>query len=305
MRLFAALVVSSSVFYTAHASFELLLVADNGANTFETRRIHRFEARTGVYLGAFGGFDNAIQSTWLRQSTNSLFVMEGSNTSEWDYNTGDLKASWNFVANSNRSAVRPDGARVAIFDGAPDFLVTSFPVASNITTAGLSPLSQWRSGLWHSQNRILAYSSAGDRFFNIDMNAAGTAGTATTSSAALSPGFGQMARNAGTNQIVMAGGTNVKVVDQNTLTAGTFASPFGTSQAAASAHVGYFIGGTNGSTGLVTYYDSLGFRRGQFGGAVLRNPVSMEAVVAPEPGTMIALGAGLAAILRRRKARTK
>lgn len=305
MRKFTMLLAMTAVVGSAQASFELLLVADNGLNTFETRRIHRFEARTGTYLGSFGGFDSTMTSTWLRQSTNSLFVYQELTISEWDYNTGDLKNVWGATTGPSRVSVRPDGAAYAVFDGASDFLTYNFPTGGIIGSPGFIGGAQWRAGIWHSPNRLLAYSGAFNRFYNVDMNAAGTAGTATTNSVAVAPGFGQMARNAGTNQFVMAGGATVKTVDVNTLVAGTFASPFGTSQAAASAHNGYFIGGTNGTSGLITYYDSLGFRRAQFGGTVLRNPVSMEAVLAPEPGTMLALGAGLAAILRRRKARAK
>ena len=306
MRLFAALVVSSSVFYTAHASFELLLVGDNGVNTFETRRIHRFEARTGVYLGSFGGFDSAIVSSWLRQSTNSLFVHEQNGISEWDYNTGALKSATFFPLGNDRITARPDGTRAAWFNGGADLFVTNYPVPGSSTTTGFFAGATWRAGIWHSPNRILAYSSATEQFFNIDMDASGTFGTVTINSTAIfSPGFGQIARNAGTNDYIMAAGSTLKLVNGNTLSAGAFLSPFGTSKAAASAHNGFFIGGTNGTTGLITYYDNQINRRAQFGGAVLRDPVTMEAVLAPEPGTMIALGAGLAAILRRRKARRK
>ena len=141
----------------AQASFELLLVADNGVGTFDTRRIHRFDPTTGVYLGAFGGFSNPIISTHIDQATNSLYVIEPTTVTRWDYNTGMLLSSHLAVNGAYLSSVRPDEGRIAVFDGQQDFLTKSFPgTGGTVATAGFVASSTYRSGLWFQQDSILA-----------------------------------------------------------------------------------------------------------------------------------------------------
>jgi len=74
----------------------------------------------------------------------------------------------------------------------------------------------------------------------------------------------------------------------------------------APAHNGRYFGVgqdlTNPANGLVVRYDDLDFvNRGSFGSSVLKTPVSIASVVAPEPGTMIALSLAFAAICRRKR----
>jgi len=134
------------------------------------------------------------------------------------------------------------------------------------------------------------------------MNAGGTSGVAIANGGSSGSAVaGQIARSGASPDLVMASGDNVKIVNSNTLVTGSFGFSSGTAKSAARAHNGFFIGSTQGGVGTITYYDNMTSIRGQFGGGVLRDPVFMETVLAPEPGTMLALGAGLAAILRRRR----
>jgi hypothetical protein len=44
-----------------------------------------------------------------------------------------------------------------------------------------------------------------------------------------------------------------------------------------------------------------GGNRGTFGTSILKTPVSITTVVAPEPGTMLALSAGIGLLVRKRR----
>jgi len=54
----------------------------------------------------------------------------------------------------------------------------------------------------------------------------------------------------------------------------------------------------------IGYMNSQLFNTGStFGGSKLRKPVALASVVAPEPGTLLALGTGLAVLVHRRRTR--
>ncbi|MCE9559606.1 MAG: hypothetical protein K8R88_11715, partial [Armatimonadetes bacterium] len=89
LRIFA-LVSLLTLVSAAQASFELLLVGDNGANTTPTRRMHRFDGVTGTYLGAFGNFDSDIRAVVLRQAQNQVLIQTANRLFIHNYNTGEL-----------------------------------------------------------------------------------------------------------------------------------------------------------------------------------------------------------------------
>jgi hypothetical protein len=65
-----------------------------------------------------------------------------------------------------------------------------------------------------------------------------------------------------------------------------------------------YIAGRNAANtaGLIERWDPvISSFGGTFGGSVLQNPVSMAVVVAPEPGTLLALGGLTLAVVRRRR----
>jgi hypothetical protein len=302
MRRILVLAAPLALVGIASASFELVLVADNGTNTNATRKIHRFDANSSVYLGSFGSFGSNILDTHLNQATNRLYVVESTAMSEWDYNTGEFIASYVNAGGIALRAVRPDRQRLAFFDGLPDFGLVGFPNAINGTFTGLVAGAQYRSGIWTTNTEIVAFDGANRVFRRVAVNAAGTAATATAASSPyLTGSFGQMARNAGTNELIMAAGTDIKVIDSVTLTGFSYATPLGTTTAVASGHEGYMMASTNAGGALVTRYDRFNNFRGQFGNGILTSPISMQTVLAPEPGTMIALGGGVLALLRRRR----
>lgn len=298
--------IASLACLSAQASFELLLVADNGTNTVATRKIHRFDSVSGAYLGSFGGFNGNITMTYLNQSTNSLFVTTTTGSTEWDYNTGMRKNSFVTTFSANfRHAVRPSGDRVLTFDAFSDFVSNSYPNLSGGSVTGFLSGAVYRSGMWLSNTSVVAYELSQSRFVNLSMIAAGTTGTisSTTTGGSSSTGYGQMARNGGTSEIIMAAGStgNVYSYVPGALTYTTRTLGLGNAIAAASAHSGYFVASIPASGGaIISSFDGSHNLSGQFGNGIIVNPISMETVLAPEPGSLAALGLGVVALLRRR-----
>lgn len=162
--LYLAIAGLSSV---AQASFELLLAADNGANvTFNDRKIHRFDSVSGAYLGSFGGFAGEIYSTHINQSTNSLFVETFAETTEWDYNTGLLKASYAAPGTTYRSVLNPAQNRRVLFDLFGDMPVGAFPSGTYTGFIGAGG-THYASGIFVDATTLIAYDSGVNRFRTI------------------------------------------------------------------------------------------------------------------------------------------
>jgi len=307
MRYFA-LVVIASMATSSYASFEMVLVADNGQNTVATRKIHRFDPVSGVNLGSFGGFNASIVGTYLNQSTNSLFVTTANGITEWNYNTGLLKNSFSAPGVSGiQHSVRPSGDRIAYFDNQPAFVTATFPAFSSLGFHGPIPGALYRSGIWTSNTSMIAFESIQSRFVNLSFNAAGTTATTGVISnvAGATTSWGQMAKNGGTNQFVMATGTLggfYSYAPNGTTFTNNPGVLAGNALSAASAHSGFFIGyNTGAATGRVDYFDGNRNYTRSFGIGQVVSPVSMQTVLAPEPGTMAIFGLGLAALKLRRK----
>lgn len=289
------------------ASFEMLLVADNGNATFATRRIHRYDPVTAVYLGSFGGFNAQIISTHLNQASRSLFVLSTIGVTEWDYNTGLQKNAFAFGASSGVTySIRPSLDRMAAFSSGSSFEVGNFPVPSSYDQSGLLSDAVYRTGLWTNSSTLVALESAHSRFVTVSFNPSATSSTITATSTFTGPstGWGQMTLNGGTSNIIMASGNlgGFFLYTPGNPNINNFAGTVGgTAMSAASAHSGFFIGSNQGATGRIDYFDRYFGLTRQFGSGTVVSPVSMQTVLAPEPGQLTALGVGLVGILSRRR----
>lgn len=297
----AGLVVASSI--PAWASFEMLLVADNGPSTAPNRKVHRFDPQTGVYLGSFGFFNSNIQSLALDQSTNSVYVFASNQViSRYDYNTGNLISTF-AAGNAGQffPTVRPDFARQAYFDGYNNFIVQGFPDPGSIGITGTSTGVVYRSGIWASNDTLYAFDGAGSKFLTVTMNAAGNTGAVTAATVSLGGlGYGQISRIGGTNKFVMGGSSGFYTFDP-TANTGSWIGVAGPHVASATAHDGFYLTSGPTNSGEILMYDRLYNYRTTFGNGILSNPVAMATVLAPEPGSFVALLAGLAIVLRRRR----
>lgn len=290
----------AAVTLSAQASFELMLVADNGNGTFAQRKIHRFDPVSGAYLGKFGDFSANIIQTHLRKDTNQIYVTTTDGAfAVYNYNTGLRMSSASYSNPNLRFTIRPDFAYSALFDGFGDFLVSPSVPHTGGFAAGFLVGATYQTGLWYTNSNLIAFDSTGRRFVSVGMNSNGTSNSVVASAPALSGG--QIA-----NQVALIGGSSDYVCTTNdgfytgplNLINAPTARSLGTSfRGAASAHDGYFVALASG----VTQYDRFHRQLGTTGTGILTNVASVQTVLAPEPGTMVAVGAGLAALLRKRR----
>ena len=315
VRPLCLLALMGSVCSSALASFEMVLVADNGSNSTATRRIHRFDPDTGVYLGAFGNFSTDIRSMTIRQSRNEAIVTAGSGIFVFDYNTGALKQDFSSTIFTDIAVSQDDtffygvtGSNIVWRTTTAAMDAGSLPISAFITEATTTQISSIAAALGGAivtgQNRAGALSTYS---YNGVSGGVGTQNAAFTPGATL--GAAENVRGGGTIQAFNFSGIGraIRFSSSGFQFGGIFvANGIGTATAAAAAHTGGFVAGIDALTptqGLVTRFSSTGIEMQSFGGSVLRKPVAMASVLAPEPGTMIALGAGVAVLLRRRKRR--
>ena len=315
VRPIVLLALMGSLSTAALASFEMLLVADNGANTTATRRIHRFDPDTGVYLGAFGNFSTDIKSMTIRQARNEAIVTAGANIFVFDYNTGALKQDFSSTTFTDIAFSQDDNYFFGVTGGSVIWRTTtaamdagSFSISAFVSegaTVQITSIATTSAGL------LITGQNRGGSPFEYSYNGvSGGVGTlSTTYTAGVTFGAAENLPGGGAIQAYSFGGVGRAV----RYSSGGFsgganfaASGIGTATAVAAAHTGGFIVGIDAVTptqGLITRFTSPGAEMQSFGGSVLRKPVAMASVLAPEPGTMIALGAGVVALLRRRKSR--
>ena len=310
----ALLIVATGVSSMAFGSFELLLVADNGANTTATRRIHRFDPDSGAYLGAFGNFSTDIRSLTIRQARNEAIVTAGANIFVFDYNTGALKQDFSSTTFTDIAFSQDDTYFYGVTGGSTIWRTTTaamdagaFAISAFVTeatTTQISSIAATAGGyLVTGQNR------AGSLFgYRYDATS-GVSAQVAAFSPGVTLGAAENVAGGGAIQALSFSGNGrlLRFGSSGTSIGSTVpASGIGTATAASAAHTGSYLVGIDLVTptqGLITRFTSTGAEMQSFGGSVLRKPVAMSSVLAPEPGTMIALGAGVVALLRRRRTR--
>ena len=307
LTLIAALLASSS----AMASFDLVMVADRG-----TKSVHRFDGNTGLYLGSFGaGFLQNPMSMALDQANNRVFVADqvGAGTGagsvqvriwSFNYNTGSYLNSFStaFTYINPQIAYQPTSNRV--FVGHDGGIADSYSAASGSFGPGIN---------WLAPQSALATAENGDVWAAngtiVQRFSGSTANYTMASPVSNTSGLGQRQMAISNGRILTAGGTSfstfsttLSTTAANSLT--TTATSYSQLSGAAFGHgnLAYITGSKTTTTGAISrilYNERLVLS--EFGGGVLQEPRSMVVVVAPEPGSMIALGAGLVALLRKRK----
>jgi hypothetical protein len=219
----------------------------------------------------------------------------------YNYNTGLRVASFSFNNPTLRYAIRPDFQRSALFDNFSDFISSGTVPPVVGFAAGSIGSGTYQTGLWYTESKIIGFDSTNRRFVDVTMNISGLSAGVVISPSAVSGG--QIA-----NQVALVGGSTEYVCTTNDgyytglLSATNTPTPrsLGTSfRGAASAHDGYFVARADG----VIQFDRFHRQLGTTGNGILTNVASVQTVLAPEPGTMLAVGAGLAALVRKRRTR--
>lgn len=289
---------------SASASFDLVLVLDSGQGV-----VHRYDGDTGVYLGNFGGGTlGTVRGITVDKASGTAFVTQDNGYSAWDYNTGTYKFYLPlFGPTVDDISTTADGQLLfAAFSG-----VSPMRKASNFGTSVVT--SVYSTGGFSGPAVSAVEGTGGYWAIKASNGSMGQFNSTTTAliGSLLNSGLMGISKGAGdgTNFVGLnATGAAVRATLGSTAsgTGASLTNPFTSAVEFEFGHAGEGWGlGVNGSgTRLQRYaknssnWDPLGPGRTL---SQVTTPVGMAVVTAPEPGTLIALGAGAAALLRRRR----
>lgn len=304
---------------SAHASFELVLVADAGS-----KKIHRFDGISGAYLGNFGvvgGIRGGATSIVADLNTGSCFINEGAGINQYNYSTGALIRSYGNLGTLTSFSLSRDGKSIFAFNDTNTIRQYSVNTGTLVTTytstiSGLKFNSGAESqvGEWvvHETSivggpRIRRMLADGTTSSGNQLSAAAVSGqSSTTARMDLSPFFGGAFANMTTTFAVGSGfgysgflNSAAPIYYYPDLSATNFASSV---TLTAGSHAGGYFGGKNaGGNWVFARYSPTLTEQNVFSSGLITSPVSMTSVIAPEPTTMVAMALGLAAVSRRRK----
>jgi len=304
-----ALVISFALLSAlSFASFELAIVTDQSTG------FHRFDGQTGLYLGAFGaGSSSGVSSTWADQSTSTFYAMSSNGIRKWNYSTGENLGIVNFGA-SGGFATNDGAGNFYIADGSNVIKSYNLNGTDGSIAAPSGTAAQWVH--WDNGQMFLGESSNGGRILRnspgspswiIVAAGLGLAAIPATPRRATSlryAGVPDYAKSIYTHTFttsdrVFGFNSAGNYTNNNTLNL----NPITFRQGSAPGHFGtYMVGYTaNAGTTAIVYLDEFGANR-SFTSTAVANPQALTIVLAPEPGTMLAIGAGLAFLAKRRKA---
>lgn len=300
VQTFAAFMVATS----AQASFELALISDSTDDV-----VHKFNTYTGLYQGSFGmGLLVNPIGLAIDQSVNLAYVLDaGNSVVKFNYNTGAFAGSFSVTAGATKLVRNSDGTLNLVYGAnvqrrnTAGTLLTTYTHATghNAVNGILGPDGLFyvpsRTGdtrvlAWHnyatgakiSQTTWLADNLvrlSGFEMFNVFKDGAGGGTTF-------------FERNVFNNGPGASGGefSTPAILDP-------------TGAAVGHGRMGYGVGTKGGApgVGIVQRFDmNTDTFRGTFGDGILNTPTGMAIVVAPEPGSLIALGIGGFLLLRRK-----
>lgn len=302
--LLSALCLSTS---SAFASFELAILTD--ATGF-----HRFDAETGIYLGVFGeGRVGSVVSTWANQSASRFYAMDSRGIQSFDYSTGEYLGYVNYGAVNGYATNDTNGDFVSV-SGSNTISRYSLSGVDSTFTLPTGTTARWISlqtdGKWYvgdssNTGRILR-SVTGSLSSGWTVVATGLSNIAAVQQNAVAcptPGVAILE-----NMIITHDGSSTKYYGFNSSYTYTTTSTFGlsttTRNGIARGHQGqYHLGLISAGVSQVRNFDDAGYPGSTWTTSIVSSPRAMTVVLAPEPGTIAALGAGLAFLARKRKSR--
>jgi hypothetical protein len=308
------------------ASFEMMLVAgDEG--------IHRYDPQNNVVLGKFAQLDGAHLDVSLDPTRPGEVVSINSfgTINRYDYNTGEYRGGFSigniFVNEIPRVSVMASGnILVSAFlqsAGAPVTRMYS-PTGALITSLDSFGPSyqtldsiQAPGGSLHTLVRLSGFDGIDYFLGNFTETGSFTGLTQIVNDPVNGTRFGTL--GIVNNKVVAASGYYSTTADQlYSFNSGFFDAPTAISVNVSVGSIGAsnYVGGHNGYGYMIHSYSTSGTQRNRlyrynpgsnFASLTSVNPALNDQiygsaiVLAPEPGTMIALGLGLAAVVRRRK----
>lgn len=292
----------------ASASYDLALVTDSGTDT-----VHRLDPVTGAYFGSFGGgILSDPRGVVVNQSLGVAYVLDAtSRISAWNYSTGA------FVTSFNSDVI---GAKFLTGNADGTLNVTGTTLARRFSTSGATLATYTRNGTLDTQLGILlrdglfylstrtGVSRSLERFNYATGAFVGANGWLADR---LTPIQSIGAANT-FNAYVSGTGTSVALEldamnNGPTLSGLVTTALIDTVAGVAPGHGGMmFVLGRDSTTptrgGIVRFdMNTLTAATVLVGTGQIVTPTGIANVVAPEPGTIAALGLGALVLLRRRR----
>lgn len=282
----------------AAASFDLLLAVDTA-----NRRVHRYDGTTGTYLGFFAqGWVGPNTSLALNQPANEVAVTTDRNIRVFDYNTGELKRMYQTThAWSTISAEEP-----GVFYGSNSLAISRFDFVNGTSSTVFTPIST--SGMRHIVGNagIFEFTDGPNQRLYKSNNNGATWTFSTIPGSVATPllataGQAIESNNAFSDTYYVTPGSNTLFFEFGT-GFGTIPIPGYTSLTGLGrGHAGStFFMGQSGTSTFFSQMDRFQTLGPTFSMPQVGTPGRLAVVVAPEPGTLLALGAGVALLGRRR-----
>ncbi|MBL8049160.1 MAG: PEP-CTERM sorting domain-containing protein [Chthonomonas sp.] len=300
---FSLVVLGLTSFATSFASFDMCLVSDSGTNS-----VHRIDPITNTYLGSFGGgILSNPRAVAIDQALNRAYVMDlTSRVSVWDYNTGEFINSWSTGFGGSNLTRNSDGTLNIVGASSIRRFTASGVIQREYVRSGTLGIQQ---GLLGPDGQFYMSTRTGNNF-RLERFSYGT-GTFlgdefwATDRAILSPGPGNVlvsfeysgtvyaeldVWNSGPSSIAAVGTTVINTVAGIANGHGSMSFILGRDAAVP-------------SRGGIMRYDRVNNAFSPFlaGTSFIQTPTGLANVVAPEPGSMLALGLGLLAMARRKR----
>lgn len=315
----SAFLVCASLFSSAHATFDMMLLGDN--TTAGNQRVVRYDPINRVVLGSFGqGFlnDNIVDIA-VDQATNRAFVVQDTGgVRVFNYNTGEYLSS--FAPNSAYNNISFDSTlgHLIFANGSGGFTNPGRTYNTSGSVVGSMVGNMSTAGIRHP--------SGGSFFASWGVNGADVVAIRHTNATSASPlattGAYTFASGNAPVQGLFVGnsflglakiGTDLRIYSVLTDPGNFVGGPV--SALDLGAATGSFYDMANGHGSLIYVQDgnkistismspnvmNLGTQTLSF--ATSANIRGMAMVVAPEPATLISLGIGIGAMIRKRRTR--
>ncbi len=314
-RFFALVVTTGLCGATAHASFELMLVAEQ---TAAGGRVVRIDPESRTNLGSFGlgKIAGTVRDIAVNRSLGRCYVLGNSLISEFNYNTGDFVQAYSVSSLFHSIDLSPTTGDVTVGGFGPSNVTPARRYSNGTFLTGVGTVFTTTTLVEYQGLQYLASSSSSSIPVIDSFAPNGTVATRAHTST-LAVGFTQSYRDmtgaAGKLWATYVDGNGDVRLRNFTISGSTLTFPadlsatfgtFGNRVSLATGHGDMIYLLNNETVNIVHAPTGTALSSFALPGITAGNARGMALIAAPEPGSLLALaGAGLAMQLGRRRRR--